>query len=92
MRFELLNYNQPVDKFFFGNAETLEVFKAQLDLSSIETSKTYALDPSQPADYKVVDFTNERVYWEISLGNVKSIYRYVDGEVTGAPKTNGKEG
>ena len=73
MTFELVNYNQPFDESLFGNAEKLECeslldgFKTQPDFTSLETTTTYLHDPSQPSDYKVVDFAKERVYEAFEL-------------------------
>jgi hypothetical protein len=95
MTFELVTYNQSVDETLFGETleceRLLENLANQPELTSLETSTTYAFDPTQPADYKVTDFVQERVYWEISLDGVDYVYRLVNGKVTGAIKTNGAE-
>jgi hypothetical protein len=86
MTFELISYNQPIDEALFGETLAceglLETFKQQPEFTSLETSTTYASDPSRVADYKVVDFTNQRVYWEITIDGVKTVYLLVNGEVT----------
>jgi hypothetical protein len=95
MSFELVNYNQPIDESLFGETlpceNLLEVFKNQPDFTSLETSTTYLQDPSQPSDYRVVDFVGKRVYWEVTVNGVKTIYRLVNGEVTGTIEANGEE-
>ncbi len=95
MSFELVNYNQPIDESLFGEAlpceRLLEKLVNQLEFTSLETSTAYDLDETQPADYKVIDFINQRVYWEITLDDITYVYRYLDGNVTGATKTNGTE-
>lgn len=91
MTFELVNYNQEIDETLFGNADTieceglLETFKTQPEFSSLETSTTFADNDS--SDYKVIDFTNERVYWEVNAIGEKWIFRLVNGETTGTTET-----
>jgi hypothetical protein len=97
MSFELVNYNQPIDEALFSRGETLEceglleTFKNEPEFTSLETTTTYPSDPNQPGDYKVVDFTGQRVYWEVTFNGVKTTYRLVNGEVTGVAETNGKQ-
>lgn len=97
MTFELVNYNQPIDESLFGSTENLEcaslleVFKNEPEFTSLETSTTYTQDSSQPSDYRVVDFVGKRIYWEVTLNGVKTIYRLVNGEVTGVIETNGEQ-
>lgn len=87
MTFELVSFDQTVDASLFGDKleceGLLDVFKNQPEFSSLETTTTYANQPDAGADYKVVDFTNRRVYWEITAAGVKTIFRLVNGEVTG---------
>lgn len=94
MTFELITYDQPIDETLFGESleceGLLETFTAQPELSSTETTTTYTNNPEVGSDYKVVDFTNERVYWELDVAGEKTIFRLVNGEVTGA-KENGEE-
>jgi hypothetical protein len=97
MTFELVSYDQPVDESLFSNTGNLEceglleVFKNEPEFTSLETSTTYTQDPSQPSDYRVVDFTGQRIYWEVTLNGVKTIYRLVNGEVTGVTEVDGKQ-
>jgi hypothetical protein len=72
-------------------AVLLETFKNQSEFTSLETSTTYAQDPNQPADYKVIDFTNQRIYWEVSLNGVKTVFRLVNSKVTGVAEIDGKQ-
>jgi hypothetical protein len=84
--FELVSYDQPVDASLFGETpaceELLETFRTQPEFTSLETTTIYTDDASQPADYKVIDFVGQRVYWEVSFNGIKTIYRFVNGEVT----------
>jgi hypothetical protein len=93
--FELVNYDQPIDASLFGETlpctGLLETFNDLPAFTSLETTTTYTQDPNQPSDYKVVDFTGQRVYWEVTFNGVKTIYRLVNGEVTGVSETNGKQ-
>jgi hypothetical protein len=89
MTFELVNYNQPIDETLFGEEleceSLLENLTNQPELRSLETSTTYA---SQDAsDYKVIDFTRERVYWKVTIAGETKIFRLVNSEVTGATET-----
>ncbi len=95
MTFKLVSYDQPIDETLFGERleceSLLENLATQPEFTSLETSTTYALDPSQPPDYKVVDFVKKRIYWEIMLDGIKTIYRLENSKVTGATETNGQE-
>jgi hypothetical protein len=91
MTFELVNYDQEIDETLFGDADTLEcaslleIFKNQPEFTSLESTTTYTDQDS--SDYRVVDFTNKRVYWEVNSVGEKWIFRLVNGEVTGTTES-----
>jgi hypothetical protein len=87
MTFELVNYNQPIDASLFGETLAceglLETFANQPEFTSLETSMTSTYDDANASDYKVTDFIKQRVYWEITFDDAKTIFRLVDDKVTG---------
>jgi hypothetical protein len=89
MTFELVAYDQDVGDVFSTQTLAceglLETFKIQPEFTSLETTTTYA--DQDTTDYRVVDFTNERAYWKVTIMDETQIFRLVNGEVTGTTET-----